>query len=53
MARGYYPPGNGLPEERTVFGTREDAQNIGSLNDQFLAKKAIRVLKSIQADRAD
>jgi len=21
-----HPPGNGLPEERTVFGTREDAK---------------------------
>jgi hypothetical protein len=29
-----YLPGIGLPKERTVFGTREDAKIKASLNDQ-------------------
>jgi hypothetical protein len=40
-----YPPGNGLPKERTVFGTREEAVITARSMINALLKKAIRTEK--------
>ena len=37
-----HPPGDGLPKERTVFGTREDAESTARSMINALLKKAIR-----------
>jgi hypothetical protein len=40
MARGLHPPGNALPEEKPVLGTREDAEiTARSMIDAWLRKR--------------
>jgi hypothetical protein len=41
MARGYSFSGQGLPVERTVFGTREDAETeVRSMINAWLKKRS-------------
>jgi hypothetical protein len=41
-----YPPGNGSPEERRIFGSHEDAKNTARSMINSWLKQAIRAEKS-------